>query len=73
MQPMAASGEIAQARLRSSRTSSGGFGLERSPSEIGTSDSVIMIDMTAKMAKPSAPTAGMMNCALVTLPMSIMR
>ena len=53
MQPMQASGEIRQTRARSSFTSSGAVGLERSPSDTGTSDSVIMIDMMAKMVKPS--------------------
>ena len=62
-----------QTRRRSSFTSSGGVGFERSPSETGTSDSVIMIDMIAKMANPPAPKTGIRNCAPVTEPMSMMR
>ena len=62
-----------QTRARSSLTSSGAVGLERSPSDTGTSDSVIMIDMMAKMVKPSAPKTGIRNCAPVTEPMSTMR
>ena len=66
------------AALRASGTevivvSSGAVGLERSPSDTGTSDSVIMIVMMAKMANPPAPNTGMRNCAPVTEPMSMMR
>ena len=60
-----------QTRARSSLTSSGGLGLERSPSDTGTSDSVIIIDMIAKMSKPPAPNTGMRNWAPVTAPMSM--
>ena len=70
MQP---SGEMRKTRLRSSFTSSGGGGLDRSPSETGTSDRVIMIDMMAKMVKPPGPKTGIMNCAPVTDTMSTMR
>ena len=73
MQPKQPSGEIRQTRARSSLTSSGGVGLERSPSETGTSESVIMIDMMAKMVKPPAPKIGMRNWAPVTEPMSTIR
>jgi hypothetical protein len=34
---------------------------------------VIIIDMTAKMAKPPTPKIGIRNCAPVTEPMSTMR
>ena len=73
MQPMLASGEMRHTLARSSPTSSGGAGLVRSASETGTSDSVIIIDMIAKMVKPPAPNTGIRNCAPVTEPMSMMR
>ena len=73
MQPTVASGEMFQSFLTSKRIASGTVGLERSASEIGTSDSDSAMATMAKSSKPPMPMPGMRYCAAVTEPRSTRR